>query len=130
MEHACEICVRSYECDGYGHVNNAVYLNYLEYARGEFLRSIGFDYPQAIASGYGLYVARVELDYKTPAFPGDRLSIVSRPIKKRAVSGILEQRVLRGETLVAEARVTWAFVNEAGQPTRIPAEWDLGGLNP
>ena len=25
--------VRSYECDSYGHVNNAVYLNYLEFAR-------------------------------------------------------------------------------------------------
>ncbi len=130
MEHKCEIRVRSYECDGYGHVNNAVYLNYLEYARGEFLKAIGFDYPRAIASGYGLYVARIELDYKTPAFPGDELSILSKPVKKGAVSGILDQRVLRGETIIAEAKVTWAFVNGSGQPTRIPADWNLSGLDP
>ena len=32
-----ELQVRSYELDFYGHVNNAIYLNYLEYARGNYL---------------------------------------------------------------------------------------------
>ena len=34
--------VRSYECDSYGHVNNAVYLNYLEFARMSALEENGF----------------------------------------------------------------------------------------
>ena len=38
-----EVEVRSYELDTYNHVNNAIYLNYLEYARMEYLRRIGFD---------------------------------------------------------------------------------------
>ena len=41
MTHECELEARSYECDAYGHVNNAVYLNYLEVARHEFMRHAG-----------------------------------------------------------------------------------------
>lgn len=33
--------VRGYELDSYGHVNNAVYLNYFEQARWEILRELG-----------------------------------------------------------------------------------------
>ncbi|NIP79253.1 MAG: thioesterase, partial [Gemmatimonadetes bacterium] len=31
--HCCTVQARSYELDGFGHVNYAVYLNYFEYAR-------------------------------------------------------------------------------------------------
>ena len=54
----CSLKVRTYECDSYGHVNNANYLNYLEYARCEMLKAVDFDYPAMIKAGFGLYVAR------------------------------------------------------------------------
>jgi acyl-CoA thioester hydrolase len=126
----CTLRVRTYECDSYGHVNNANYLNYLEYARYEFLRTIGFDYPQAINAGYGVYVARVEIDYKKPAITDDELLIRSWPIKKGAVSGTLIQEIRRGQDLIASAKVTWAFVDSNGMPVKIPAEFDLPGLRP
>ncbi|MDR1931108.1 MAG: acyl-CoA thioesterase [Treponema sp.] len=126
----CTLTVRSYECDSYGHVNNANYLNYLEYARYEFLRSIGFDYPRVIRVGYGVYVARVEIDYKKSAVTDDSLLIRSWPVKKGAVSGIIAQEITRGEDLIAAARVTWAFVDSRGQPVKIPGEWNLPGLDP
>jgi acyl-CoA thioester hydrolase len=122
--------VRTYECDSYGHVNNANYLNYLEFARYEFLRDIGFDYPVAIKAGYGVYVARVEIDYKKSALPDDVLLIRSWPVKKGAVSGIIAQEIKRGDDLIAAAKVTWAFVDSRGMPTKIPKEWDLVGLDP
>lgn len=130
MEYQCALRVRSYELDGNGHVNNAVYLNYLEYARGEYLRDIGFDYNRAVEEGYALYVARVVIDYKNPAFNGDELTIVTRAVKKGAVSGVLDQVVRRGEVVLASAEVTWAFVDSHGRPTRIPVEYDLPGLRP
>jgi acyl-CoA thioester hydrolase len=130
MIHTCTLTVRSYECDSYGHVNNAIYLHYLEYARCEYLKSIGFDYLAAVASGYGLYVARIEIDYKRPAFPDDVLSIQSWSMKKGAASGVLAQKLFRGADVIAEAKVTWAFVDSSGMPCRIPAEWDLPGLKP
>jgi acyl-CoA thioester hydrolase len=127
----CTLRVRTYECDSYNHVNNANYLNYLEYARYEFLRSVGFDYLSAVNAGYGIFIARVEIDYKKPALADDVLTIQSWPIKKGAVSGILAQQITCGTDLVAEAKVTWAFVNSStGQPVKIPKEWDLPGLKP
>jgi acyl-CoA thioester hydrolase len=112
------------------HVNNANYLNYLEYARYEYLRAIGFDYPASIKAGYGVYVARVEIDYKKPAVIDDLLLIRSWPVKKGAVSGVIAQEIKRGEDTIVEAKVTWAFVDSKGIPTKIPKEWDLPGLKP
>ena len=124
------LVVRSYECDSYGHVNNANYLNYLEYARYEFLKDAGFDYQAMIRSGYGIYVARIEIDYKKPAITDDELVIKSSPAKKGAASGIMAQEIWRGDDLIVAAKVTWAFVDSKGSPVRIPPEWDLPGLQP
>jgi acyl-CoA thioester hydrolase len=126
----CSLRVRTYECDSNGHVNNANYLNYLEYARYEFLKAVGFDYPAVIRAGYGIYVARVEIDYKKSAVTDDELLIRSWSVKKGAVSGIIAQEITRGTDLVAEAKVTWAFVDSSGLPTKIPGEWDVPGLKP
>jgi acyl-CoA thioester hydrolase len=111
-------------------VNNANYLNYLEYARYEFLRAVGFDYPAAVKAGYGVYIARVEIDYKKPALADDELTIKSWPIKKGAVSGVIAQEIRRGEDIIVTAKVTWAFVDSRGQPAKLPEKWDLPGLKP
>jgi acyl-CoA thioester hydrolase len=75
-------------------------------------------------------VAKVSIEYKKPALAEDDLLIRSWPVKKGAVSGIIVQRILRGEDLIAEAEVTWAFVDSRGVPVKIPPEWDLPGLRP
>jgi acyl-CoA thioester hydrolase len=131
MIHRCSLRVRSYEIDGYGHVNNAVYLNYLEYARGEYLKGIGFDYPGCVGAGFGLWIVRIEIDYKSPALIHDELTVETLPLERKTAYGILGQRILRGETLCASARVKWAFVEIAsGRPCRIPAEFEVPGLDP
>jgi len=126
----CSLKVRTYECDSYGHVNNANYLQYMEFARYELLKDIGFDYPGVIKAGYGIFVARIEIDYKKPAILDDELLIKSWPVKKGAVSGVIAQQIWRGEDLIIDAKVTWAFVDANGMPTKIPVEWDLPGLKP
>ncbi len=130
MIYETKLSVRTYECDSYGHVNNANYLNYLEFARWDFLKQIGFDYEAMIDAGYGVYVARIEIDYKKSAYADDELVICSEAVKRGAVSGIIHQQILRGEELIAEAKVTWAFVDKNGMPVRIPKELDVPGLSP
>jgi acyl-CoA thioester hydrolase len=95
------------------------------------LKDIGFDYQKAISSGYGMFLARIEIDYKKPAVTEDPLIIRTWPIKKGSVSGTLAQEIHRGEELLVEAKVTWAFVDsKTGTPVKIPKEWDVLGLSP
>jgi YbgC/YbaW family acyl-CoA thioester hydrolase len=50
MEFEYYVSVRGYELDSFGHVNNAVYLNYIEQAQWEMLRKSGtFSYLQEAA---------------------------------------------------------------------------------
>ncbi|HEX5475266.1 MAG TPA: thioesterase family protein [Vicinamibacterales bacterium] len=68
--------VRFRDCDAMGHVNNAVYLTYLEQARFAHWRALwGFGDPQLPPGKPGVILARVECDYKRPARYGDTLEI-------------------------------------------------------
>jgi acyl-CoA thioester hydrolase len=129
-EHRATLTVRSYECDSYGHVNNAVYLNYLEFARHELLAAIGMDYASMRAAGFGLVVARIDIRYRRPAVGGDELTILSRAAKRLRVGGIIAQRILKGEELIAEADVTWVSIDSRGRAAPLPPEFDLEGLWP
>jgi acyl-CoA thioester hydrolase len=111
-------------------VNNANYLNYLEFARYELLKDVGFDYSAMVEAGYGVYIARIEIDYKKPALVDDELLIESRPVKKGAVSGVIAQEIRRGDDLIVAAKVTWAFVDSKGMTAKIPPQWDTPGLSP
>ena len=82
MTHECALEARSYECDSYGHVNNAVYLNYLEFARHQFMRQAGVRYEELRARGYGLVVTRVRIDFKAPVRYGEGLRVLTVPLSK------------------------------------------------
>ena len=56
--------MRTYECDSYGHANNAVYLNYLEYARMEALNRKGLSLKKMKQMGFLIVVRRIEIDYR------------------------------------------------------------------
>jgi YbgC/YbaW family acyl-CoA thioester hydrolase len=130
MEHRWECIVRSYELDMHRHVNNAVYLNYFEAARMAFLTEIGFDYRRLLSLGYSLFVAKVEVAYRAPALLNDRLTILTAPFKRKRMSGIFRQRVLRGSEELCSADITWACVADDGRPVPLPDEFELPELQP
>jgi acyl-CoA thioester hydrolase len=128
--HRSTLTVRSYECDSYGHVNNAVYLNYLEVARHEMLAALGMDYAGMRSAGFGLVVARIDIRYRRPAVAEDVLTILSRATKRLRVGGIIAQRILKGEEVIAEADVTWVSIDARGRATPMPQQFDIEGLWP
>jgi acyl-CoA thioester hydrolase len=66
--------VRFRDCDPLGHVNNAVYLTYLEQARLHCWRALwGFGEPGSPVPG--IIMARAEIDYRMPAHYGQTLEI-------------------------------------------------------
>ncbi len=131
MKYYTTFKVRTYECDSYGHVNNAVYLNYLEYGRMDFLQQIGFLYDEIVKAGYAIYVSHIDIHYKGSAFFGDTLTIETEPVKTGAVSGTIHQKITKQDgTVCSEADVTWAFVTSDGRPHRIPDNFMVDGLRP
>jgi acyl-CoA thioester hydrolase len=67
--------VRFRDCDALGHVNNAVYLTYLEQARFNHWRAVGLAGGEDGRRVPGVILARAEIDYRRPARYGDLLEI-------------------------------------------------------
>ena len=130
MKHKTEILVRHYECDAYGHVNNANYLNYLEHGRSEFLKKIGLNYKAFTDLGFGIYVVKVSINYRNPALPDDLLEIYTKPLSKKRATGSFFQEIKRGNTLICDAEIKWASVGADGKLMALPSEFDLEGLKP
>lgn len=81
MSHAFthRLTVRFRDCDPLGHVNNAVYLTYLEETRFAHWRAEwGFGTTDPAADIPGVILARVEIDYRAQARYGDVLEIRMR----------------------------------------------------
>ena len=89
-----EFQVRDYECDMAGIVNNSVYLNYLEHARHEFIKTMGLDFKELLDSGIFTVVARADLSYKTPLKSGDSFTVKIR-VEHSGVRYIFYQDIYR-----------------------------------
>jgi acyl-CoA thioester hydrolase len=109
--------VRFRDVDALGHVNNAVFLTYLEEAR------IGFLVPKG-AEASGMILARVEIDFRAPLRTGDELEIGVRPAGVGTKSFELEYQVRAGDTVAAEAKtVLVSFDYETGRSVEVPQAW-------
>ena len=93
-DYEIEFKVRDYECDMAGIVNNSVYMNYLEHARHEFIRTLGLDFMGLYEAGIITFVARADLSYKTPLKSGDSFVVKIR-MEHSGVKYIFYQDIYR-----------------------------------
>jgi acyl-CoA thioester hydrolase len=117
--------VRDYELDAQGIVNNAVYFNYLEHCRHEFLLAAGVDFNRLTSERVYLVVLRAELDYKAPLRGGDafRIGLDLERVSPLRFAFLQDIHRRRDSRLVLSARTTGTAVNEKGRPC-LPAELD------
>lgn len=124
LEHRFALRVYFEDTDLTGVVYHANYLRYMERARSDMLECAGIDQRDAFEAGEGAYAIRdLRIRYRAPARLGEELVVVSRLVHVRAASVHIQQRVMRGETILAEAEVEAAFVTPTGRPRRQPAGW-------
>jgi acyl-CoA thioester hydrolase len=116
--------VRHYEMDALGHVNNAVYLHYVEEAAIEHARQLGFDEARWRELGGAWVVRRHEIDYRVAAVAGDELDVTTRIVALDRVSGTRRTTIVRVADggLVVQALTHWVWVGLDGRPRRLPAE--------
>lgn len=114
-----EMRVRDYECDLQGVVNNAVYQNYLEHARHEFLLANGINFAELTAQGIHLMLTRAEVDYKSSLRPLDGFVVTVRAVKQGRVQVVFEQQIIRQDGTVAVLAKTTGVTVKAGRPVRL-----------
>ncbi|MCO5214964.1 MAG: acyl-CoA thioesterase [Thermomicrobiales bacterium] len=136
--------VRFSECDPLGHVNNAVYLNYLEQAAIDHAAALGWSSAALTEMAGAVFVARKhEITYRQPAFENDHLLIRTWPTEMRGARGLRSYTISRftddiagwvdrvvpfeelpevdPKDLIVTADTEWAFMNvTTGRPSRIP----------
>ena len=112
------------DTDVAGIVYYANYLKFMERARSDMLRCAGIDQRGVIDAGGGAYaVAEAHIRYRSPARLDDELVVLSTVEEVRGVSCVIHQRVMRGTEVLAEARITAAFLTSDGRPQRQPKPW-------
>lgn len=114
--------VRRYETDSFGHVNNAVYLNYLEEAGCNTMEQLGFPVAALKQQGIIILLKKATLDFKSPATYGDTLTIESWLIDLQQASGTWRHEVYNQDRkLILVADDMGVFLSTAtGRPIRIP----------
>jgi acyl-CoA thioester hydrolase len=101
-----EFQVRDYECDLQGIVNNAVYQNYMEHTRHEFIKTAGLDFAGLHEKKIDTVVAKVEISYKRPLKSNDKF-ICKLAIKKEGIRYVFFQDIykLPGMELCTKAKI-------------------------
>jgi acyl-CoA thioester hydrolase len=109
--------VRFRDVDAMGHVNNAVFLTYLEEARIAFLVPFGAEVSSMI-------LARVEIDFRAPLRMGDEIEVGVRPANLGRKSFELEYEVRAHDVVAASAKtVIVSFDYESGRSIELPPSW-------
>lgn len=115
--------VRHYEMDALGHVNNAVYQNYLEQAAIEHSESLGFNFELYQELGGVFVMRRVEIDYLRPAVASDTLEITTwlEEIRGTRARRRYEIRKQHKDDLFVTAEALWVWVDtKTMRPRPIP----------
>ncbi len=110
------------DLDAFGHVNNGVYLTYIENARIGYVRDVlGID----SLEGLLMIVASVKIDFRSRANLGDTLEVGARSTRVGTKSFDLDHEIRAQDgRVVAEAQTTLvAFDYEADSTMPIPPEW-------
>jgi len=113
------------EIDRWGHVNNKVYLTWMEHAAVD--HSSANDWPPERYAQIGRgWVARSHyIEYLKPAFAGDEVVVRTWVADFQRVTSVRRYSIERpaDQTVLATAETNWAFVNlETLSLARIPPE--------
>ncbi|CAN5243841.1 thioesterase family protein [soil metagenome] len=109
------------DLDGLGHVNNAVYLSYVESARLAYLQEV---LGPLELEELGI-VADVKISFRSPAALGETLEVSHRVSRVGETSLVFDFEIRGGDgRLVAEgSTVHVAFDYGVQRPVPVPEEW-------
>jgi len=122
--HCVELDVEPANIDEYGHVNNAVYLQWFDRAAWSHSASLGLSLAECVTMRRGMAAHHTEIDYERAAVLGDRVRvatwIVGTDQRLRVVRRFQVRRATDGLTLT-RARTDYVCLNlDSGRAARMP----------
>jgi acyl-CoA thioester hydrolase len=125
--HVVQLEVRAADIDAYDHVNNAVYLTWLDRAAWSHSAVLGLPLERCVAMRRGMAALRTEIDFVRAALAGDQVQvatwIAAGDGRLRVGRRFQVLRVADGETL-ARARTDYVCINlDTGKAVRMPPEF-------
>jgi acyl-CoA thioester hydrolase len=128
--HVVSVAVAPADIDEYQHVNNAVYMQWLDRAAWSHATSFGMSPAACIGTRRGMVVHRAELDYERAALAGDTVAVATWVVaadgKLRATRRFQVRRHGDGVTLL-RARVDYVCMNlDSGRAVRMPEAFAAG----
>ena len=120
--HELVVCVHDADIDELGHVNNAVYLRWIQEVAVSHWRAVASDEMQ---TALVWVVIRHEIDYKAPAVAGDEVLLRTWVGEASRLTFERLTRIFRKQDgqLLAQARTLWCPLStRTGKPTRVTAE--------
>ena len=114
-----------YEADAMGHINNAIYADWLDAAVRSAMEEMGWPVARFKSEGYQLKAEYLFLDYKRPAMPGERLLIVTRLVGMEGRLCAVSQSIMRAEdsAQVVAAEYVYGWADDTGAPSDAPPGW-------
>ena len=113
--------VRFRDLDALGHVNNAVFLTYIESARVAFLMDLG---AATTLEDMAIIVARIEIDFRAPVGFGEEVEIEVRASRFGDKSFDLDYELRVDGKIVAQAKsVLVGYDYDKGETVTIPDDW-------
>lgn len=111
--------ILNYHLDGYAHVNNARYLEFLEAARWHYFKQ---QMPLGSLQQAQLVVSRMDIRYRRAAKLGDILHVHSSLVHAQSRQFVVEQRILFADSgqLCVQAEVTLMPTDSQGRVFRLP----------
>ena len=120
--HSEEFTVPESAIDGNGHVNNVVFVQWMQDVATRHFASGGC--MEAMRAAGGTWVARSHrIEYLRPAFPGERIQILTWVADFSRVRSLRRYKFLRAadKALLVRGETDWVFVNaKSGKPCSIP----------
>ncbi len=115
--------VRPDEIDEQGHVNNVVYLQWIQDVAVAHWNSRA---PEELRQKFGWWVSRHEIDYKRQAFAGEKITATTWVDGWKAVTCERYTEITRGGEegeLLVKSRTVWAMIDrQTTKPARITSE--------
>ncbi len=119
------------DTDAGGVVYHSNYLNFMERARTEWLRHVGFDQHILIEKNEILFAVRkVSIDYHKPAFFNELLNIKTHIADQRKASLVFEQTISnRSDETICKAEIKIACLNSTTMKPKPIPETIISELN-